>query len=51
MPTSCTIVHYYAISYFVYFGGPPTAMDAILATIVGGRRAIIVIDTESVEIN
>jgi hypothetical protein len=34
---SFTIVHYYVICYFVYYGGPLTTMAAILATIVDGR--------------
>ena len=27
---SFTIVHYYVISYFAYYGGPLTAMAAII---------------------
>ena len=27
MPTSCTIVHFYAISYFVYFGGGGSTLE------------------------
>ena len=38
------------VSLYIY-GGPPMAMDAILATIVDGGRAIFVIDIEAVEIN
>jgi hypothetical protein len=48
---SYIIVHYYVISYFVYFGGPPTAMNAVLAIIADGGRAIVVIYREAVEIN
>ena len=48
---SFTIVHYYVISYFIYYGSLPTAMYCILATSVDGGRAIIVIDIESVKIN
>ena len=51
MPTSCTIVHFYAISYFVYFGGPPIAINAVLAIIAGGGRMIVLIYTEREEIN
>jgi hypothetical protein len=36
---------------FVSYGGPPKAMDAILATIVEGGRAIVVIYREAVEIH
>jgi hypothetical protein len=35
----------------VFHGGPPTAMNAVLAIIAKGRQAIIVIDREAVEIN
>ena len=35
----------------MYIRDPPTAMDAILATIVDGGRAIIAIYREAVEIN
>ena len=39
-----TIVLYNVISQqVVYYGGPPTAMDAISDTIVNGGRAIVVI--------
>ncbi len=31
----------------MYYGGPPTAMDAILAIIANGRRAIVVIYREA----
>jgi len=48
---SYTIVHYYVISKFIYFGGPPTAMNAVLAIIADGGRAIVVIYREAVEIN
>ncbi len=48
---SYTIVHYNVISQLVYYGGPLTAMDAILATIVDGGQAIVVIYREAVEIN
>ena len=33
---SYTIVLYYPFSLFVYYGGPPTAMNAVLAIIAGG---------------
>ena len=48
---SYTIVHYNVISKFVYYGGPPTAMNAVLAIIADGGRAIVVIYREAVEIN
>ena len=35
----------------VYYGGPPTAMHAVLAIIADGGRAIDVIYREAVEIN
>ncbi len=48
---SYTIVLYYVLIKFVRYGSPLTAMNAILAIIANGRRAIIVIDREAVEIN
>jgi hypothetical protein len=36
---------------YVYYDGPPTAMNAVLAIIADGGRAIIVIDREGVDIN
>jgi hypothetical protein len=36
MAVSYIIVLYDVISLFVYYGGLPTAMDAILATIANG---------------
>jgi hypothetical protein len=38
-------------SLFVYYGGPPTAIFAVLAIIADGRQAIVVIFREGVEIN
>jgi hypothetical protein len=38
------------VSSFVFFGGPPTVMNAILAIIADGRRAIVVIYREAVKI-
>jgi hypothetical protein len=35
---SYSIVHYYVIRLFVYFGGPPTAMNAVLAIFAHCRR-------------
>jgi hypothetical protein len=35
------------MSYFVYYGSPPMATDAILATIVNSGQAIIVINIEA----
>jgi hypothetical protein len=35
----------------VYYGGPPTAMNAILAIIADGKQAIIVINIEAIQIN
>jgi hypothetical protein len=34
-------VYHYVYSWFVYYGLPPTAIDAILATIVIVGRALI----------
>ena len=48
---SYIIVHCYGISKFVYFGGPPTAMNAVLAIIADGGQAIVVIYREAVKIN
>jgi hypothetical protein len=35
----------------VYFDGPPTAMNAVLAIIANGGQGIVVIYREAVEIN
>jgi hypothetical protein len=48
---SYTIIFYHVLMWFVYNGCPPTAMNAVLAIIADGRRAIVVIDTEGEEIN
>jgi hypothetical protein len=40
----------YLFSLFVYYGGPPTAVNAILAIIADGGQAIVDIDREAVEI-
>ena len=48
---SYTIVHYYVFSYFIYYGGPPTAINAVLAFIADGGRVVVVIYREGVEIN
>ena len=48
---SYNIVHYYVISWFIYYGGPPTTMNAVLAIIANGGQAIAVIFREAVEIN
>jgi hypothetical protein len=45
---SYTIVHYNVISWSVYYGGLPSAMDAILAIIADGGPTIIAIDREAV---
>jgi len=46
------IVGYYVLIEFVYYCGPPTAMNAVLAIIANGGQAIVVIiDREAVEIN
>jgi hypothetical protein len=39
---SYNIVCYYVVIQFVYYGGPPTAMNAVLAIIANGGRAIVV---------
>jgi hypothetical protein len=35
----------------IYYGDPPTAMNAVLAIIDDGGQVIVVIDREAVEIN
>jgi hypothetical protein len=40
-----------SISLLVYYGGPPTAINAVLAINADGRRAIVVIYREAVQIN
>ena len=51
-PSYTTVCHYVYIQ-FIYYGDPPTpiAMNAVLAIIASGGRAIIVIYREGVEIN
>ncbi len=44
-------MRYYVIGWFVYYGGPPLAMNAVLAINSGFGRAIVVIYREGVEIN
>ena len=48
---SYIIVRQYELSWFVYYGGPPTLMNAILAIIANSGRVIIEIIREGVEIN
>ncbi len=48
---SYKIVRYYVLIKFVYYGGPPTAVNAVLDIITNGGRAIVAIDKEAVEIN
>ncbi len=48
---SYNIVRYYVLIQLVYYGSRPTSMNAVLAIIANGRQAIVVIDTEAVEIN
>ena len=49
---SDNIVRYYYVLIFVYYGGPLTVMmNAVLAIIADGGRAIFVIYREAVEIN
>jgi hypothetical protein len=48
---SYTIVCYYVFSYFIYYGGPPMASNAVLAIIANGGPGIFVIYREGVEIN
>jgi hypothetical protein len=47
----CTIVCYYVLLLFVYYGGPPTAVNAVLAIIADGEQLIVVTDREAAEIN
>ncbi len=44
---SYTIVRYNLLRQFLYFGGPPMAMDAMLATIANGGQAIVDINREA----
>jgi hypothetical protein len=44
-------MHYNMISLIVYYGPPPTTMDAVLATIVAGRRARLENTQRLIEIN
>ena len=39
------------MSLDVYYGGPPTAINAVLAIIANGGRAIVVIYTKGEDIN
>jgi hypothetical protein len=48
---SYTIVNYYVLMKFVYYDGPRTAINAILAIIADSGRTIVVIYTEGEEIN
>jgi hypothetical protein len=48
---SYTIVNYYGLMKFVYYDGPRTAINAILAIIADSGRTIVVIYTEGEEIN
>ena len=48
---SYNIVLYYVVTQFLYYGGPPPAMNAVLAIIANGRQAIIAINREAVQIN
>ena len=45
-----TIVRYYVLIQFIYYDGPPTAMNAVLAIIADGGRSIVVIDREAAAI-
>ena len=47
---SYTIVNYYVLMKFVYYDGPPTAINAILAIIADCGQAIVVVYTEGEEI-
>ena len=46
---SYIFVLYHVLIQFLYYGGPPTAMNAVLAIIANGGQAIVVIDREAVE--
>ena len=48
---SYNIVCCYVLIKFIYYDGPPTAMNAVLAIIANGGQAIVVIDREALEIN
>jgi hypothetical protein len=43
---SYNIVHDYVLILFVYYGDPPTAMNAVLAIIADGGQAFVDIDIE-----
>jgi hypothetical protein len=47
LTASCIIVHYYVISLFIYYGNLLMLMDAIVATVVDGGRAIVDINIEA----
>jgi hypothetical protein len=44
------LIHYNMISLIVYYGLPPTTMDAILATIVAGGQARIQLNIRLIQI-
>ena len=48
---SYNIVRYCVLIYFVYYGSSPIVMNAVLAIIAGGGRAIFLIYREAVEIH
>ena len=47
---SYDIVRYFVLIYFLYYGSPPKAINAVLAIIAGGGQAIDVIYREGLEI-
>jgi len=49
-PSYC-IVLYYVLMLFVYYGGPPTAMNSFLSIIANSGRAIFLVYREGVGIN
>ena len=44
-------MRYYVFSYFVYYGGPLTAINAVFDIIANGGQAIVVIYTVGEDIN
>jgi hypothetical protein len=44
---SYDIVRYFVLIYFLYYGSPPKAINAVLAIIADGRRAFVDIGREA----
>jgi hypothetical protein len=50
LKTRCRLLHYNMISLIVYYGLPPTTMDAVLATIIACRQAQIRLNIRLIQI-